>query len=345
MPINYIGSKKSLKNHITDLISRHITIDATKTVGEGFSGTGVFSNHLTSNYGCRIICSDTEKYSWLICTALLNLSFSLKLDQIIHDLNKLVPSENKPIQGLITCNYSPKGNRMFFTEENALKIDLIREEIEHLKNENRIDNPEYLFLLASLIVSADKIANVSCVYGSFLKEFKKSAIQPFRLNPIHTLQNKLVHLVHNLSIFSIDWSECDVLYLDPPYNQRQYGANYFVLNYLIDYSKDQVVRGKTGLIDYYKSPFSQKTNCIQTFQRLFEHIKKVPVIAMSYNNEGILNTKDLETLLVKYGKVSCYICQYKKFKAQKNVKESIVNEYLWIIETQKTGNLERIELI
>ena len=352
MPINYIGSKKSLKDHITDLISRHITLDSTKTIGEGFAGTGVLAQHLNTRYGCGIICSDTEKYSWLICNALLNLSFSSRLEQIIQDLNHLEPtvmnhgdpmgSHTKPSQALMTRNYSPRGDRMFFTEDNALKIDLIREEIENLKNENRIDESEYLFLLASLVVSADKIANVSCVYGSFLKQFKKSATQTLVLNPIHTLQNNPKHLIHHSSIFSVNWSKCDVLYLDPPYNQRQYGANYFVLNYLIDYSKDQVVRGKTGLIDYYKSPFSQKTNCIEAFQRLFDHIKKVPIIALSYNNEGILSTRDLETLLVKYGKVSCYICQYKKFKAQQNVKDSTVNEYLWIIETQKTGNIERI---
>jgi len=338
--LNYIGSKKSLKEHITDLILSHTSLDSTQTVGEGFVGTGVIARHLSSQYQCKIICADTEKYSWLICTAILNLSFSKKLERIITELNTLKPS---PSQGLMTRHYSPRADRMYFTEENALKIDSIREEIERRKDD--LSRDEYLFLLASLVVSADKVANVSCVYGSFLKQFKKSAKNPFVLIPVHTLEDvSNHHLVYQSCIFSIDWSGCDILYLDPPYNQRQYGANYFVLNYLIDYSESNVVRGKTGLIDYYKSPFSQKTNCIQAFEKLFEHIKMVPIIALSYNNEGILSIRDLETLLVKYGKVTYYVCPYKKFKAQHNVKESVVYEYLWIIETRKKGRIERVDL-
>jgi adenine-specific DNA-methyltransferase len=337
--INYIGSKKSLKEHITNLILRHTCLDSTKTIGEGFSGTGALARHLSDKYQCRMICSDTEKYSWLICTAILNLSWSKKLENIIQELNTL---KKQPSKSLMTRNYSPKGERMFFTEENAQKIDLIREEIEYRKDQ--LSNDEYFFLLASLVVSVDKFANVSCVYGSFLKEFKKSALNSFVLTPIHTNNLTANHIVHHSSIFSVNWSNCDIIYLDPPYNQRQYGANYFVLNYLIDYSENQIVRGKTGLIDYYKSPFSQKTNCIQTFEKLFDHIKHVPIIVLSYNNEGILSTQDLETLLVKYGNVTCYVYSYKKFKAQQLVKESTVDEYLWVIETQKNSNLtiERI---
>jgi adenine-specific DNA-methyltransferase len=332
--INYIGSKKSLKEHITKLILRHTSLDSTKIIGEGFSGTGALAQHLGSQYQCKIICSDTEKYSWLICNAILNLSWSKNLEKMIQELNAL---EKQPLKSLMTRNYSPRGGRMFFTEENAQRIDLIREEIETRKNQ--ISNDEYLFLLASLVVSTDKFANVSCVYGSFLKEFKKSASNPFVLTPIHTKILIPKHVIHHSSIFSVNWSDCDVLYLDPPYNQRQYGANYFVLNYLIDYSEDQIVRGKTGLIDYYKSPFSQRTNCIQAFEKLFDHIKNVPIIVLSYNNEGILGTEDLENLLVKYGNVTCYIYLYKKFKAQQLVKESSVDEYLWIIETRKNSNL------
>ena len=339
MSINYIGSKKSLKEYISELIQRHIHLDSSTTIGEGFAGTGVLSNYLRSNYGCKIICTDTEKYSWLICTAMLNLCFSKNLEKMIQKLNNL---ENTPTLCLVSRHYSPRGDRMFFTEENALKIDRIREEIERLKPE--ITTEEYLFLLASLITSADKVANVSCVYGSFLKQFKKSASQPLVLSPIHTLQNQSIHQIHHSCIFSVDWTQCNVLYLDPPYNQRQYGANYFVLNYLIDYSESQIVRGKTGLIDYYKSPFSQKTNCLDAFQKLFEHIKTVPVIALSYNNEGILTTQDLETLLSRYGKITCYIRDYKKFKAQENVKESTVSEYLWIIETQKNAVISKVHL-
>lgn len=329
--INYIGSKKSLFKYLYQIMSRHVKFNSQTVFGDAFTGTGIVSQMIRDQHNCRTISCDTERYSWLIQTAMMNLEYSKRIQDWIDWLNALPMYTD----GWVTRNYSPRGGRMFFTEENALRFDTFRSALESLRTEQQITEKEYWFILASLIVSTDRVANVSCVYGAYLKSFKKTALELLVLRPIHQITDREeIHTVYQKSAMEVDWSECDIVYLDPPYNQRQYGANYFVLNALIDYDPNAVVYGKTGLIDYYKSPFSQKGMCLRAFRQLLDCLKKVPVIALSYNNEGIVSREDLETLLIQYGKVILYIRQYKKFKSQHSVLNDTVDEYVWVIETK-----------
>jgi adenine-specific DNA-methyltransferase len=329
--INYIGSKKSLFEYLYQVMKRHVKFTPQTVFGDAFTGTGIVAQSIRDRDECRTISCDTERYSWLIQTAMMNLAYTTSIQNWLNWLNTL-PTHT---DGWVTRTYSPRGGRMFFTEENALRFDTIRSALESLRLNQQVSENEYWFILASLTVSMDKVANVSCVYGAYLKTFKKSALERLVLRPIHTETERVDHhTIYHSSVMDVEWSKCDIVYLDPPYNQRQYGANYFVLNALIDYDSKAVVYGKTGLIDYYKSPFSQKGSCLRAFGQLLDRLQKVPVIVLSYNNEGIVSREDLETLLVQYGKVVLYIRQYKKFKSQQRVLNDTVDEYVWVIETK-----------
>lgn len=328
--INYIGSKKSLLHFLDEVICKYVDFNTLVCFGDAFSGTGSVGKHFKNAYGCKGISTDTERYSWLLNHVMLNVPCTDRLKELCAQLCS--SGDQSGFVGLFANTYSPVGERLFFTIENAKKIDYIRTQIEALKD--TIEEDEYYFLLASLLVATDRVANISCVYGAFLKQFKKSAKNALKLLPVHTnATTTCSHTVYHRSVFDVDWSECTVLYLDPPYNQRQYGANYFPLNFLIEYSPGFETRGKTGLFEYYKSPFSQKTECLKSFELLLEHVKRVPVIFLSYNNEGIVTKTDLQQLLMRYGTVHLYIKPYKKFKAQKNVEKDTVEEYLWVLQT------------
>jgi adenine-specific DNA-methyltransferase len=112
---------------------------------------------------------------------------------------------------------------MYFTDENAKKCDAIRQKIENWKSERKITEDEYYFLLASLIESIDKVANTASVYGAFLKKFKKSALNSLILQPAEFYLNDKEHKVFNEDINQLILKTShDVVYLDPPYNHRQY---------------------------------------------------------------------------------------------------------------------------
>jgi adenine-specific DNA-methyltransferase len=238
---------------------------------------------------------------------------------------------------------------MFFTNDNAKKADAIREFIQTEYKENRINMYQFNFLLASLLVSIDKVANTSAVYGAYLKEYKTSALKTLLLKPIHiktdinpenTVYNELAE------VFSEpDAKYYDIIYVDPPYNQRQYSGNYSPLNYIVEYNKDIVLKGKTGLIENYnKSKFCKKTDIKNTFDSLISGLN-CKYLIISYNSEGLLSMNEFKKILIKKGTVKLYIIKYAKFKAQQNVEKKYVEEYLWVVNTStKSELIEEIEI-
>jgi adenine-specific DNA-methyltransferase len=195
----------------------------------------------------------------------------------------------------------------------------------------------------------DKVANTSCVYGAYLKEYKKSSLKEIIITPIHkkTNVNSLENLVFNITAEELSKTDIyhDIVYMDPPYNQRQYSANYCPLNYIAYYSSSITLKGKTGTIDgYNKSNFCSKVRVYDSFKTILDNIK-CKYIFISYNNEGLLGYDQLVELLSSYGEVKLYKIPYKKFKAQKNVSGDTVFEYLWFINKTKITSkfIEEIE--
>ncbi|MPT34568.1 MAG: modification methylase, partial [Flavobacterium sp.] len=125
--------------------------------------------------------------------------------------------------GFISEEYSENGTseRLYFSAENGKKIDAVRQEIEHWKLSQKINENQYYFLLCSLLEAADRIANTASVYGAFLKQIKKSAQKKLEILPADFEPTKNQHDVYNEDANElIKTIEGDILYLDPPYNAR-----------------------------------------------------------------------------------------------------------------------------
>jgi len=351
--LNYIGSKHTLCSTIIKIITKEISASVLSSHSflDLFAGTGTVSFEL-QDLVAKSYSNDLEYYSYIINVALIKCSYSEKLANILSECNQL-----PGIKGLIYRHYSKNDEygceRLFFSNENAQKADAIRSHIEHLKQTNGVTSDEYYFLLASLLVSVDKIANTSCVYGAYLKEYKKSALKPLLISPIHTKkdirgsesESESGNTVTNLSAeeLSLGTQHYDVVYMDPPYNQRQYSANYCPLNYIAHYDEAIVLKGKTGLIDgYNKSNFCSKPKVKSSFKTVLDNLK-CDHIFISYNNEGLLDYDELQKLFSSYGELKLYKILYKKFKAHKNVLEDTVYEYLWYIN--KTKHSDIVEVI
>ena len=338
--LNYIGSKFKLLEWIDSIIKEKTGWNdfKNKKIADLFSGTGIVSLYFR-NLDANITANDVELYSYIITKAFICSSYNDKLQSIIYDLN----NQNGGIIGYVTKNYSPydDNDRKFFTVENAMKIDYMRTQIEELKNE--LSENEYIFLLASLIISADTISNVPAVYGCYLKNFKDKAKKTLILKPIHNIIYKNEYsVVYNYDVMSNEMFDIlqntlfDAVYIDPPYNERQYSKNYFPLNIIAktpeELQNEPPLKGKTGIpTDCFISSFCRKNNAVeQSFITLLKNINS-KWIFISYNSESILTKDEMINILQEFGEVSVAEKEYKRFKSFQYNKDVSIKEYLFCL--------------
>lgn len=328
--LNYIGSKTKLIKFIKKVLEDNNLKEG--KLGDLFAGTGVVGYNLMDNYD--IISNDVEYYSYIINYALLKCKYTNKIKLLVKELDNLELNDYDEDIHLISKYYSKygKNKRLFWSKENSLKADFIMNEI----NRKKLNTKERIFLLASLIVSLDRVANTTSVYGAYLKKLKKVAEKKFILEPIHE-HKKIVSKndVSNKDILDID-DTLDIVYLDPPYNNRQYGSNYGPLNFIAKYDKSIIPYGKTGLIPhYYKSDFCVKSKASDNMKKLIQKLKCNKIL-ISYNNEGLITEDEFKTMLKNFGYVKLYKLEYSRYKSN-NEKQTAnkVYEYLYFLD--KTG--------
>jgi adenine-specific DNA-methyltransferase len=192
--------------------------------------------------------------------------------------------------------------------------------------------------LASLLISADAISNVPAVYGCYLKDFKVKAIKELILLPIHTntILPRCESNTFHSDVLNTDFLssfETDLVYLDPPYNERQYSKNYFPLNVIAKnlFIEEPVLKGKTGIpVDCFISSFCKKGEVEKSFDLLFSQLK-TKWIFLSYNSESLLSKEKIVDLMSKYGTASFVEKSYKRFKSYEYNNDLEIKEYLFIL--------------
>ena len=292
--MRYIGGKKLLLPYIKEIIESKT--NNVKVISDLFSGSGIVSKFFKEE-GYNTISNDLMYF----CTILLKGTLALNKIPNFKKLIKVINEE--PIQYLnnlkventnflntdyfIYNNYSPIGNRMYFTEKNALKIDLIRLIIDKWKKEKLIDDLEFYYLLTSLLEAVPYVSNITGVYGAYLKFWDKRALKDIILEKPKILECNTTHKIYNEDANELTRKikKVDLSYLDPPYNQRQYLPNYHILETIAKYDNPKI-KGVTGLREYVeeKSKYCVKKEILNTFDYLIKNIK-TRYILLSYNTE------------------------------------------------------------
>ena len=341
--LNYIGSKFQLLDWITSNMKEKTGWDsfANKRIGDMFSGTGIVSYYFRKHQA-QVISNDAELYSSIITYAFTRSIYTENCKKIIEEFQKDI-QDNKHLStiGFITTHYSPYNSceRKFFTIENAQRIDYLRHSLEIIKENISFD--EYQFILASILLSADAVSNVPAVYGCFLKNFKTKAQKNLTLMPIHNNTSQAVDgsNTFNYDVLNIDFLrslETDMVYLDPPYNARQYSKNYFPLNIIAKTPEilltEMPLKGKTGIpADCFISPFCKKGGVVEkAFDLLFRELK-TKWIFLSYNSESIVSKEKMLDIMKNYGDASVIERDYKRFKSFEYNKDVEIKEYLFCL--------------
>lgn len=368
--IPYIGNKRKLLPLIYKAISR--TGVKSGTFLDVFAGSGVISR-LAKTVGLKVIANDWEPYCEILNKVYIGMNKPPEfnsfggIENTIAALNELPGSA-----GYIANHYCPADDedydceteRMFYTQENGRRIDAIREQIVLWKNENKIDEYEEAALLAPLIYQASYCSNTSGVFKGFHRGWGGATKTAwYRIRSYLTLavpvfyDNNQDNLVLRDDAAQIASEiECDIAYLDPPYNQHQYGSNYHLLNTIALWDKPKISRNisNNGVRDkaairrdwrtLRRSAYCYKSSALDAFQDLVAKLK-ARYILVSYSTDGIIDLADLLSCLGERGELSVVVKKYKRYRvsSQRPSPRPHTTEFVAIVDTQKPARQENVE--
>ncbi len=340
--MRYLGNKESIMPQIESLLKSKGLLDRGLTFFDAFCGTGTVAEWLKNQF--NLIINDNLLWSTVYARGRI-CATNCKFDILGFDPFEYFNSFKDSLEGFIYNNYSPgNSNRMYFTPENAGRIDFFRQKIEEWKENNLLTEDEYCYLLACLIESVSDVSNTAGVYGAFLKKWDSRALKPTVFDKVDYRNCQVGELsVYNDKIENIiEDIECDILYLDPPYTQNQYGTQYHLLETLIldDNPSISAVTGSRKTAPM-RSDWSKNYKVHILFDKVIAKTKAKYII-FSYNNDGFMSKEFIEACLKRYGIPETYKCKkisYKKYQnwKSKNAKEHF--EYLFYIEKKNSQDI------
>lgn len=344
--MRFIGSKANLLENIKQVIDENCK-DKNETFCDIFSGTGIVSRFFKPYY--QIISNDILHFSYVLTAATIENNavpkFELLSEIGINDPIDYLESAEIPLSqdGFVTESYSPKGKagRMYLTEENAERIDFIRASIDDWRNRKLIDQYEFKYLLACLIEGVPFVSNTTGTYGAYLKKWDKRAFKRFEMFRLGVVDNNRRNICYNEDANElIKKISGDIIYIDPPYNNRQYLSNYHVLE-TISKNDSPVLKGITGVRPYQneRSDYCIKRKVYEAFNELIENADFKHIV-ISYSEDGLLSVEDLTEILGKHclkKSIKKYTIPYARYQSKLKQKKKEHNEYIFYAEKIGVG--------
>ena len=327
----YIGSKTKLLDWIFSEIKNNTQ---GKSFFDIFSGTGSIAERALSLYN-KVIVNDILSSNKIIYEAFWGkekINFCL----INEYKNLFIDLTNIEKENYFSENYGGK----YFGLNDAKKIGYIREIIEENYKSKVLNKREFSILLASLIYSMDRIANTVGHYEAYRKISIKDDRFRFELIDLNDYQNKEIEIFQEDANSLAPKIYADIIFLDPPYNSRQYSRFYHVLENLVDWDKPELYG-----VALKPKPKNMSEYCRNGAAKVFDDLisnLKCKYIVVTYNNtynskssssQNKIKLEEIKKSLNKRGVTKIFESDYKFFNAGKT---DLPNhkEYLFITEVK-----------
>ena len=335
----YIGSKARMIDFIESTMKKE-KIEFSSFL-DLFGGTGIVGDFF-NNQKTKVYVNDLLKSNYLSYLAWFGNDKidKKKLENIINKYNSL----NNLKDNYFSVNFGDT----YFSNNNCKRIGYIREDIENKYLNNEINMRERAILITSLLYAMDKIANTVGHYDAYRKNGNlDKKLELCMLNLKSNINNK------NNKIFNEDSNElvrnikADVVYIDPPYNSRQYSDAYHLLENVATWEKQEVFgvakkMKRNGIKSKYCS-----VSAPLAFKDLIENINAKYII-VSYNNMGTkgagrsqakISDEDIMSVLSSKGKVKVYETEFNQFNTGKTHIDNH-KERLFICKVGKVSKLK-----
>lgn len=342
--MRFIGSKVLLLDNIKQVIDENV--EEASVFCDIFSGTASVARYFKQWY--QVYSNDLLYFSYVLQKSTIENDEVLEFKGIksitsgknpVQYFNELDSDEMEHLEQskrFFQNTYSPIGGRMYITDENALRIDYARNTIENWRINGLINEKEYFYLVAAIVEGIPFVSNISGTYGAYHKTWDKRSFKKFELKPLDiTINNKENKCFNKDGVQLLKEISGDILYVDPPYNGRQYLPNYHVLETAAKYDFPEV-RGVTGQRPYdgQKSNFCSKRLVLQEFTELIKNADFKHII-LSYSTDGLMSVEEIESIMKQYGKVDTYKVYeipYRRFKSRDLTKQDKLKELLFYVQ-------------
>jgi adenine-specific DNA-methyltransferase len=355
----YMGNKRKLLTNINEILT-HIESKLQKKLilGDGFSGSGIVSR-LFKTGSSELYTNDIAGYSQTLNQCFLSTPQNKtiqQLEKIIEQANNYADNSDSLCDPWIQSHWCAQdenniqeNDRVYYTRENAIRIDKYRYFINHF-----VEKSYCHYLLAVLLVEASIHSNTNGQFSAFYKKDGKGAFGGKTGTDIHRITKKIELYLPNFSpnknkinISQQDTNEwiktipeVDVMYYDPPYNKHPYSIYYFMLDIINNWDLNQEIpstyRGQPKT--WIKSKYNSFKHAAKVFEDLIKNTK-AKYIMISYNNGGIIPLSELDKILTKYGnleKIPVTHKTYNKLKGIANYKRKKASvetkEFIWLLE-------------
>lgn len=311
----YLGSKYKLLNFISKVVEENC--EDVHTVADIFGGTGVVADRFKAE-GKKIIINDILYSNYLSYWTWFSSEEAdhEKIENIIKDFNNIDVTEG---------NYVSKHfGGTYFTEDNARKIGYIRECIEQLSDS--LTFREKAILITSLLYAMDKVANTVGHYDAYRRKLdslgKLNLLVP-EIDENKNQENKIYQKDANMLVREIS---ADLFYIDTPYNSRQYGDAYHLLENIAEWKEQEVIGVAKKMVDrtHIKSDYCT-LKAPKAFEDLVSNIHG-KYILVSYNNmaeKGVgrsnakISAEEIMEVLQKRGEVQIFETDFKVYTTGK----------------------------
>lgn len=303
--MRYFGSKASVLEDLYRTVSK-VTTSGTfcdpfggiATVGSFFKAQGyqvITGDILTAAHYFQIARVQSDR-----TPAFTRLKEHLSVSSASEIVEFMNTARSRP--GWLTRRFSDERN--FFVRENAIRIDTCRLLISHWTELNIITPRERAILLASLINSMDKVANTAGTYYAYLKHWYRKALRPFRFELIpRTIGSTGCQCFLGTAEDLVKQQEYDILYLDPPYNERSYGA-YYHLPESLALGITPRAFGKSGVPHSARtrSDFNRTSDAENALGNLLAAARFKQLI-FHYSDDGLISPSNVIRILSDYGAI------------------------------------------
>ncbi len=313
--MRYIGSKVATLPSIQSVITAHAP-NAT-SLCDPFAGMCTVAKHF-KKLGLRIVTGDLLSASHVFQVATISLNKMPNFDRLAHRLDAggddylVAPAERvlSWLNGRAGCvgyisnffSETGKDGRRFFTIENAKRIDAIRDQILEWREAGLLSQEEEAYLLACLLNAADRVANTAGTYMAYLKSWTRKSLKPLTLLAIPVDDNGAVNLCLRGDARQTVQTDADVLYLDPPYNSRDYSYYYHLPETIVLWDGVEP-KGKSGVPIARRYPMSDFCVHRRAAPALDDLLRRsnAKFIVIHYANDGLIRHEEIGEMLGKRG--------------------------------------------